>query len=57
MHGGAPGSGAPLGNKNALKDGRYTRERIEERRRMRELVFKKLDELWRSIGMDPPSRE
>ena len=30
MHGGAPGSGAPLGNKNALKHGRYTREAIEE---------------------------
>jgi hypothetical protein len=26
MHGGAPGSGAPRGNKNALKHGRYTRE-------------------------------
>ena len=25
MHGGAPGSGAPLGNKNALKHGRFTR--------------------------------
>ncbi len=32
MHGGAPGSGAPLGNKNALKNGLYTREAIEERR-------------------------
>jgi hypothetical protein len=31
MHGGAPGSGAPRGNKNALKDGLYTREAIEER--------------------------
>jgi uncharacterized protein YjcR len=31
MHGGAPGSGAPKGNKNALKHGRYTREAIETR--------------------------
>jgi len=35
MHGGAPGSGAPRGNKNALKHGRYTREAIEERRQLR----------------------
>ena len=26
MHGGAPGSGAPPGNKNALKHGQYTRD-------------------------------
>jgi len=32
MHGGAPGSGAPRGNKNALKHGAYTREAIERRR-------------------------
>jgi hypothetical protein len=38
MHGGAPGSGAPLGNKNALKHGRFTRERKAERRRVRELL-------------------
>jgi glucans biosynthesis protein len=36
--GGAPGSGAPRGNKNALKLGRYTREAIEERRRLRALL-------------------
>ena len=35
MHGGAPGSGAPRGNKNALKNGLYTREAIEERRQLR----------------------
>jgi glucans biosynthesis protein len=29
MHGGAAGSGAPRGNKNALKHGRYTREAID----------------------------
>ena len=32
MHGGALGSRAPRGNKNALKHGLYTREAIEERR-------------------------
>jgi hypothetical protein len=34
MHGGAPGSGAPRGNKNALKHGLYTREAIEEGRQL-----------------------
>jgi uncharacterized protein YjcR len=38
MHGGAPGSGAPRGNKNALKHGRYTREAMEERAHIRDLV-------------------
>jgi hypothetical protein len=38
MHGGAPGSGAPKENRNALKHGRYTREAIGERKRLRELV-------------------
>jgi glucans biosynthesis protein len=38
MHGGAAGSGAPRGNKNALKHGRYTREAIEERQRLRALL-------------------
>jgi hypothetical protein len=38
MHGGAPGSGAPRGNKNALKHGLYTREAIEERRHLRSLM-------------------
>jgi glucans biosynthesis protein len=38
MHGGALGSGAPRGNRNALKHGRYTREAIVERAHIRELV-------------------
>ena len=38
MHGGAKGSGAPLGNKNRLIHGHYTREAIEDRRRVRELI-------------------
>jgi uncharacterized protein YjcR len=38
MHGGAPGSGAPRGNQNALKHGLYTKAGIEERRRLRALI-------------------
>jgi hypothetical protein len=38
MHGGAPGTGAPRGNMNALKHGLYTREAIEERWRLRDLL-------------------
>jgi uncharacterized protein YjcR len=38
MHGGAAGSGAPKGNQNALKHGRYTRDAIEERRKLRSLL-------------------
>ena len=38
MHGGAPGSGAPRGNKNALKHGLYTRKARDERRRVQDLL-------------------
>ena len=38
MHGGAEGSGAPKGNQNALKHGRYTKKAIEERRQLRKLM-------------------
>ncbi len=38
MHGGAPGSGAPKDNKNAVKHGLYTREAIEQRKAMRQLM-------------------
>lgn len=38
MHGGAPGSGAPWGNRNAQKHGAFTQERIAERRAMRTLL-------------------
>lgn len=38
MHGGATGSCAPVGNQNALKDGRYTREAIAQRQAVRELL-------------------
>ena len=35
MHGGAAGSGAQAGNRNALRHGRYSRELIELRRAVR----------------------
>ena len=38
MHGGAPGSGAPRGNRNAFKNGFYTREAIAERRKDQDLL-------------------
>jgi hypothetical protein len=38
MHGGAPGSGAPLGNQNARKHGMHTREAKAELRRIRALL-------------------
>ena len=38
MHGGAKGSGAPQGNKNALKHGAYTREALQRRAQMRTLI-------------------
>lgn len=38
MHGGAPGSGAPRGNQNALKHGQFTRQALEERRRVQDLL-------------------
>ena len=38
MHGGATGSGAQAGNRNALQHGRYTRELLEFKRSVRELL-------------------
>ena len=38
MHGGAGGSGAPIGNQNALKHGMYTKAALEERRALRRLI-------------------
>jgi hypothetical protein len=43
MHGGATGSGAPRGNTNALKNGLYTREALEERRQLRDLIRQSRD--------------
>lgn len=38
MHGGAEGSGAPAGNQNALKHGRFTREAMADRKALRALI-------------------
>lgn len=38
MHGGAPGSGAPKGNQNALKTGLHTAEAKDMRRLVGELT-------------------
>ena len=38
MHGGAWGSGAPLGNSNAVKHGYFTGEAIEERKFVRTVL-------------------
>ncbi len=38
MHGGAEGSGAPLGSRNALKHGFYSAAAKAERRRLRRLL-------------------
>lgn len=53
MHGGAPRSGAAKGNKNALKDGEYTREAIAEYREVIRLIQESendLDEIQELIG-------
>ena len=38
MHGGAKGSGAPKGNRNAFKHGRYTREVLEHSKEVRDFL-------------------
>jgi hypothetical protein len=38
MHGGAPGCGAPSGNRNARKHGLFTRDAIAERRQIQALL-------------------
>ena len=44
MHGGATGSGAQAGNRNALKHGRYTHELLEFKRSVRELLRRECGE-------------
>ena len=48
MHGGAAGTGAPAGNRNALRHGRYTALAIAMRREMRALL-RRSRELMESI--------
>jgi len=38
MHAGADGSGAPVGNQNALKNGFFPREALAERKAIRDLI-------------------
>jgi uncharacterized protein YjcR len=38
MHGGANGTGAPKGNRNALKHGTYTKEALRQRAQIIEMV-------------------
>jgi hypothetical protein len=38
LHGGAPGSGAPKGNRNRLTHGRYTATALAERKAIRALL-------------------
>ena len=38
MHGGAAGSGAPVGNQNALKHGMYSRDTLEFKKHIRTLL-------------------
>jgi len=38
MHGGAVGSGAPVGNQNAFKHGMYTKAMKAQKARVRELI-------------------
>jgi hypothetical protein len=43
MHGGAAGSGAPMGNQNALRHGLYAREATAERQAIRALLRESRD--------------
>jgi uncharacterized protein YjcR len=43
MHAGAPGSGAPRGNQNALKYGLYRKAAIEERRQQSQKLLQDID--------------
>jgi glucans biosynthesis protein len=46
MHGGAAGSGAPRGNRNALKSGLHTAEALAELRRAKAAMR----ETWALLG-------
>jgi glucans biosynthesis protein len=55
MHGGARGSGAPAGNRNALKQGLFTRFAIEERRQANAL-WREARSLLETLNDSPPQR-
>ena len=46
MHGGVKGPGALIGNENAVKHGMFTRQAIEERRALRDMIR----EMQRTLG-------
>ena len=38
MHGGAPGSGAPRGNRNARRHGMFTKDAVAERKQIQAML-------------------
>ena len=51
LHGGADGVGAPVGNTNALKHGRFTQKAILERRQVK--IAKRLAKAFMQKNMQP----
>ncbi|WP_354135708.1 HGGxSTG domain-containing protein [Bradyrhizobium sp. LB11.1] len=51
MHGGAWGSGAPFGNGNAIKNGFFTREAVDERQFVRAVLIE-AENLLRQLPAD-----
>ena len=49
MHGGAKGSGAPIGNRNALKHGMYTKAALEDKKALRAMI-REMKESLHEIG-------
>ncbi|WP_283806028.1 HGGxSTG domain-containing protein [Bradyrhizobium sp. LTSP857] len=56
MHGGAWGSGAPMGNQNARTHGAFTRDRIAEQRPIRTLLDETRTLLIEIMSDCPPKR-
>jgi uncharacterized protein YjcR len=50
MHGGARGSGAVLGNQNALKHGNYSKEMVEKMRAARQEIQEMRESMARLEG-------
>lgn len=53
MHGGATASGAPIGNKNALKHGWYTAEFREMRREVNQVLVRRVGDAEATQVMAP----
>jgi hypothetical protein len=49
MHGGARGSGAPRGNRNALKHGAFTKQALQQRAELRGL-FRHAQKVLKELG-------